>query len=592
MRTRYVSWIPLAGFFVSVALAAPGDRLFQRGRAEFFSAQSISDAATRRTKLKRAISDLRKFAERNPNHAQRPAALFDLGSAYEGLADPGTDREDAVRALGYYRELVRSYPRNGLADDALYRIAEICARVFKDAACSEQARSKIRGQYADGDMVRLLAPAHAPSRKPENVAANENQPRADAEAPRSDPVPGAAATAKLKDARVERLPSEIVIRLILDGEPKVFHSDRLVADPELKLPERFYVDLDQARAGPSVKAPEFSDSDPVMQLRLGQNGTAARIVLDLRSGGVGAAGPSAQLEANELRIRVPRPTSVATDTSAAADAPSADPAAPAVQARTTETAAVQPKVQAKRDSRFKIVLDAGHGGEDAGAKGRKGTEEKDVCLAIVKRLDEMLRKRPEYDVYLTRDRDRFVPLGDRTKYANQVGGDLFISVHANAAPRKSAEGVSTYFLDNHDDEESLRVALRENDVPGGVPLGKRPESDEQYLEIMKSSMVKNFHTVQSTDLAHDIQAWLLKELRRGYSGVESLGVRSARFYVLTGATMPAVLIETSFISNSREEKRLRDPGYQKLVAKAVVEAIDQYFKSSVGRGDHTALYQN
>jgi N-acetylmuramoyl-L-alanine amidase len=108
---------------------------------------------------------------------------------------------------------------------------------------------------------------------------------------------------------------------------------------------------------------------------------------------------------------------------------------------------------------------------------------------------------------------------------------------------------------------------------------------------MKASMVKNFHTVQSADFAQFVQNQLLKELRRDFSGVTDLGVKSARFFVLTGAKMPAILVETSFISNPQEERRLKDGRYQKSMAEAVVKGIDQFFKSSIGRGDHAALFK-
>ncbi len=593
MRTRYLAWIPLVGLSVSLAFAGPGERLYERGRAEFLAAKSMTDVNARRKKLKRAVSDLRKFTDLYPANSKRADAFFDLGSAYEVLAnlapDRNVDREAAVRALGYYRKLVQESPRNRLAGDALSRIAEICSDVFKDAVCADEARAKIRGQYADGNMVHRLSPAVAPAVQPEVVTT-----KTDPASPAVADVPGPSEVApsakvELTDVKVEKLSTEIVIRLPA-GEPKSIHSDHLAADPEARLPERFYVDLEEVRIPPTLKAPEFLESDPVTQLRFGRNGTAARVVLDLRAG-TNATHVSAEWKDGELRIRVPMPVPQTQEVAVSKTLPATEARAPKLEK--PEKPATEAKTPVRKNSRPRIVLDAGHGGDDTGAIGRKGTQEKDVCLAIVKRVHEILKKRAEYEVYLTRSDDRFVPLSDRTKYANQVGGDLFISVHANAAPRKTAAGISTYFLDNHDDEESLRVALRENGVPGGVPPpGKIPESEDQYLEIMKASMVKNFHTVQSTELAHNVQGALLQELRRRYSGVDDLGVRSARFYVLTGATMPAVLVETSFISNVKEEKRLKDAEYQQAVAQAIVRGIDRFFKSSVGRGDHAALYQN
>ena len=115
--------------------------------------------------------------------------------------------------------------------------------------------------------------------------------------------------------------------------------------------------------------------------------------------------------------------------------------------------------------------------------------------------------------------------------------------------------------------------------------------DEYYLEVMKASMVKNFHTVQSTDLARNIQKSMLKTLKKRYSKVIDLGVRSARFFVLTGARMPAVLVETSFISNKMEEKRLTNPVYQANLAEAVFRGIKSFFRSlETQQSRHTAIY--
>jgi N-acetylmuramoyl-L-alanine amidase len=231
--------------------------------------------------------------------------------------------------------------------------------------------------------------------------------------------------------------------------------------------------------------------------------------------------------------------------------------------------------------KLRIIIDAGHGGEDSGAVGKKGLMEKDVTLDVAKRVRDILNKEGKYELFMTREQDTTLKLLDRTKFANKMNGDLFVSIHANASPRREAKGVSTYFLNNADDQESLRVAMRENGEldPSVFAHDHSHNTDDYYLEVMKASMVKNFHTTQSTDLARAVQADLLKTLRKDYSDVNDLGVRSARFYVLTGATMPAILVETSFISNPMEEKRLSDSKYQQSLAKAVVSGIESFFKN-------------
>ena len=251
------------------------------------------------------------------------------------------------------------------------------------------------------------------------------------------------------------------------------------------------------------------------------------------------------------------------------------------------------KMQAKKIpapinfKRIRIIVDPGHGGVDGGAHGPTGVLEKDVTLAISKKLIQRLDKDGSFEVFTTRENDDTLKLLDRTEFANQKKGDLFVSIHANASPRKNAKGISTYFLNNTDDQESLRVAMRENGEldPDQMGKGMNKNSSEYYLEVMKASMTKNFHTDKSTDLAESIQHHLVKNIGNKFSSIENLGVRNARFYVLTGATMPAVLVETSFISNPVEEKRLKSKDYQEEMAEAIYQGILHYFEKSSAQTD-------
>ncbi|MCI5072513.1 N-acetylmuramoyl-L-alanine amidase [bacterium] len=244
-----------------------------------------------------------------------------------------------------------------------------------------------------------------------------------------------------------------------------------------------------------------------------------------------------------------------------------------------------------KSSRHTIIIDAGHGGEDSGALGPfYKTHEKDVTLSIAKRLKKILDNDDKYSVLMTREKDTYLHLWDRTNFANKHQGDLFVSIHANANKKHTANGVSTYFLHNADDEESLRVAMRENGELAVPKSKKKTQNDAYFLEVMKASMLKNFHTVQSTDLARIVQNSLFKHLSQNYSKVYNRGVKSARFYVLTGANMPAILVETSFITNKLEEKRLRSSSYQYQIALAIYRGIQNYFKQQDNNMSHASMY--
>jgi N-acetylmuramoyl-L-alanine amidase len=213
----------------------------------------------------------------------------------------------------------------------------------------------------------------------------------------------------------------------------------------------------------------------------------------------------------------------------------------------------------------RIIVDAGHGGHDTGAIGPRGVREKDVTLAMSRRLAEKLRSLG-YEVTLTRTDDRYLKLEERTAIANLARGDLFVSLHANANPRRDRSGVETYFLDVTNDRYARRLAARENGV---MDLEDEPGDVQRILTDLDSKSSAG----ASRSLARLVQKEITVRTRQGQGPVRDRGVKSALFYVLLGARMPAVLVETAFISNRAEEQRLASPAYQQLVADGVARAV-------------------
>jgi N-acetylmuramoyl-L-alanine amidase len=222
-----------------------------------------------------------------------------------------------------------------------------------------------------------------------------------------------------------------------------------------------------------------------------------------------------------------------------------------------------------RDAIRRIIVDAGHGGHDSGAVGPTRVREKDVTLAIAKRLARRLRERG-FEALLTRDDDRYLALEERTAIANARHGDLFISVHANAHPHRSQRGVETYILNVTDDRYARRLAAREN--------GALSDEGGEELEVRRilSDLNAQSSAEASRRLAGMVQREVCTGIRSRVGDVRDLGVKSALFYVLLGARMPAVLIETSFISNRAEEKRLASPRFQEEVAASVARAVSAF----------------
>ncbi|MFL5301221.1 MAG: N-acetylmuramoyl-L-alanine amidase [Anaeromyxobacteraceae bacterium] len=217
----------------------------------------------------------------------------------------------------------------------------------------------------------------------------------------------------------------------------------------------------------------------------------------------------------------------------------------------------------------RIVVDAGHGGHDTGAIGPTRVREKDVTLAMAKRLARRLEAKG-FEVVLTRNDDTFVPLEERTAIANARRGDLFVSLHANAHPRRDRAGVETYMLNAADDRYARRLAAREN----GAAADDGAEA--QDVRRVLTDLDVQSSAEASRRLAHAVQHEVCAGIRGRVGDVRDLGVKSALFYVLLGARMPAVLVETSFISNRTEEKRLASARFQDEVASSVTRAIEHF----------------
>lgn len=221
-----------------------------------------------------------------------------------------------------------------------------------------------------------------------------------------------------------------------------------------------------------------------------------------------------------------------------------------------------------------IVIDAGHGAQDVGAVGPGKKYEKVVTLKVSKYLYEMLKQRG-HKVYLTRHKDTFIKVRNRTILANKKNADIFISIHANAVPKAKAtkvEGIETFFLSPARSERAKRVAAMENKQD----ITKMSSSTKSaFLESLNRPRITASHK-----LAIDVQAGLLQFAHKKYKDVKDSGVREGPFWVLVGAQMPSILIELGYMSHPVESKRLYTPSYQKLLANGIANGVDAYFSKN------------
>ncbi|MCJ7524914.1 MAG: N-acetylmuramoyl-L-alanine amidase [Candidatus Aminicenantes bacterium] len=219
----------------------------------------------------------------------------------------------------------------------------------------------------------------------------------------------------------------------------------------------------------------------------------------------------------------------------------------------------------------RIVIDPGHGGKDPGTINRRlDLQEKNITLDIGKRLNAILNEHAEFEIILTRCRDEYVPLEERAAIANSNQGDIFVSIHTNSAPRQTARGVESYYLNITADPRAMEVAAQEN------AMSSKSMAD---MRTILNQILQNSKISESRILCQSIQRGMVANLKQKYDAVDDLGVKKAPFYVLLGAQMPSALIEVSFLSNLNEAKRLASPSYRQAVAAGLYLGIINFIQS-------------
>lgn len=335
-------------------------------------------------------------------------------------------------------------------------------------------------------------------------------------------------------------------------------------------PGRVYIDLKRTRLGKSIK--DIIIGDGLLKgARVGQyKAEVVRVVLDTENIKDYKIFPLSDPMRLVIDVRGDRPTEI----SRLEPSVSAAPERVVVPKLEEKPAVAEKKSKSARKASIskirRIVIDPGHGGHDPGAVGASGLQEKDVVLAIGLKLRELFREELGVDVVMTRSTDVFIPLEERTAIANKVGADLFLSVHANASANRSAAGIETYYLNLAKTDKVAQLAAKEN----GTTLEK-----VSVLQAILFDLMANYKLNDSAHLADEVQKSLYKKIRTRHSDVKNLGVKQGPFYVLVGASMPSILVETAFLSNAAEESRLKDPAYQEMTANGILEGVRSYISS-------------
>lgn len=544
-------------FFCAAASVSALDpeTAYQQAKGRYLSLQSSSKKQLYRENWLDVIEGFVGVAQAWPRHRRAPDALYMAGKTARGLYQVSHLRDDADMALRYFNRIVIEYPKDNLADDALFQAGETLQKDLKDIVGAYRSFARIVRDYPGGDMFPLAKPRlSALAKKVPSEARSMQQSGTDA---------------ILQNIRQwsdgERT------RIVLDFNREVDYETHALSGTDRDGPKIFF-DIQKTAPGAELATPVLFDQGLVERVRVGHPvPTTLRVVLDLRR------------SVHQRVFSLKEPFRIVADLTPAAggDAP-ADPAPPQAPSSNdelaqileqhTELPGVTLNIPEKnpRKGLKRIVVDAGHGGKDPGAIGPRGTREKDVTLAMAKKLARHLRAALGCEVILTRDRDIYLPLEERTAIANRLNADLFISVHANASRNRKAYGIETYYLNFSKNKAAVEVAARENNT-----------SLEEVgdLELILLDLMANAKINESSRLAAEVQGALVGKLKRKFSRVRNLGVRPGPFYVLLGATMPSILVETAFISNPTEEKRLKSAAYQDQAARAIAEGVRRYARA-------------
>ncbi|ADH86572.1 N-acetylmuramoyl-L-alanine amidase [Desulfurivibrio alkaliphilus] len=556
----------------AVAFAAAGsdpEEQFQRLHG-YYQRLLNTDEGEKRENWQRAARALQELHRQQARQEVGAKSLYLLGNLYHQLYRRSGIPLDLAEAITSLQEVQGLYPNHPLADDALFYVAHIFLYEQQDWQRAEQVLKRLLDLYPAGDvapgareMLATIGGGRAGSTGSERPVLQADgrykRPVAPAQPPETR---RSASTDQKAERRIAVLPvrhwsSERYTRVVVETEAPLNFRSHLQENGDG--PQRLYLDLDGARLSPRIDSPVKQVADGLLQ-RIHHLQTAAggvRLILDT------------QTRLDDYKIfSLDNPHRVVIDLiGQPAPTPPPLPTPPPVMARPATGESLSLAQQLGMGVR-RIVIDPGHGGKDPGAISPSGIKEKDVTLRISRLLAAQLRRQGN-EVILTRDRDIFLPLEERTAIANSHEADLFISVHANAAANRQARGVETYILDVvASDDQAMRVAAREN-----------ASSARSFSELqgIVQELLNHAKLQESQQLAEFVHQTTLTSLRGAFGGqIEDRGVRRAPFVVLIGAQMPALLVEVGFLSNPEEERLLADERYLNRLVQGIAEGINHY----------------
>ena len=584
-----ITFLFLATYLASPVFADRVDRMYQKAAKQYHELYQDTPFRKQADNWRKTIKSFRLIHTKYPRHKRAPQSLFNIGNLYRSLYKWNHQSIYMDRSNIAYRTLVNEYPDSNLADDGQYRLAENYDLYKKDKNLAFLEYKKLITQYPKSKhrsvvkqrLVKLQPPHKDMQIQPviKNAVMPDDLTKARY---------GGLSEEETKLNRSSVLVSKVDYwstsdwsRMVINVKDDVRYKYQVLRpDKKNRRGERLYIDILNSYLPKKFKHRIAANDGLIKQARIGQfNKETVRVVLDMES-----------LERIKVfHFKLPHQYKIVIDilgkAAVAGISPSTNKLNKSVSSGSKEIASALNDYQAEATSNGdmislskalglkvkRIIIDPGHGGKDPGALGY-GLQEKDVALKIGHSLKQIIKQEnPDIEVLMTREDDRFISLEARTAFANKHKGDLFISIHLNASHKKRVTGIETYFLNFTTDNDSLALAAKENQTS----LQSISNLQKILNELLTNSKIK-----ESSELAESIQSSTHNSASQsGMIKLRNLGVKRAPFFVLLGAQMPAVLIESGFITNPKENKLFKKKSYLNFLAEGIYNGIKSYIGS-------------
>lgn len=479
----------------------------------------------------------------------RAQSLFMKARTREELSINSFNHNDMQEAANYFGAMAKSFPKHTLADDALYQQAWLLGVRLGKTAEAQTVLTDILKRYPKGDQADK-AKSLQQKLKTQSSSGKSASTTATPDKPQQQKI-----TSQLSKVTWRGNHSKATVILQLSSAANYQYA-YYPPDTARKLPHRVVIELQGTAKGPQVKDTHYPQNIMAGSIRSMKDGSGLEVTINCdRLAAYKVTSPQAGLIHIDIshQDNIPKGIKVLGNASSGSPTRGSGSSSPA-------TVLEQLGLTVKT-----IMLDAGHGGKDPGAQGN-GIVEKHLALKMVKLLGAELQKRG-YTVLYTRQRDVFIPLEKRATLANEKKVDLFISVHCNANTKSSVKGLETYYLDEAKSSSAATVAARENAV------SVKKVSD---LQVILADLTLNSKLEESRQLASKIHRGMTGRLKTARLGYNDNGSRSAPFYVLMGARMPAILVEIGYVTNATEAGRLKSDLYLQRLADGIANGVTNY----------------